>query len=189
MTKRVFVIGAGAVGAYTGGHMARAGVDVTMVDPWVEHVEAMRTTGLELRGLSDEECCNVKVKAMTPEEFQAVVATQPVDIGIISTKSYDTEWAAGRDELCDALRVAASATRLCYAMRCDAMLCDAMLCYACHAIPCHAMPCHAMLCRRRSLGIRLSSHLDPMSTLDLTAHPIVHTHAETRPVHPYTHRA
>ena len=94
MTKRVFVIGAGAVGAYTGGHMARAGVDITMVDPWVEHVEAMRTSGLELRGLSDEECCNVKVNAMTPDEFAAITAERPVDIGIISTKSYDTEWAA-----------------------------------------------------------------------------------------------
>lgn len=94
MTKRVFVIGAGAVGAYTGGHMARGGVDVTLVDPWVEHVDAMRTTGLELRGLSEEECCNVTVKAMTPDEFQAIADTKPVDIGIISTKSYDTEWAA-----------------------------------------------------------------------------------------------
>ncbi|MFT5390356.1 MAG: 2-dehydropantoate 2-reductase [Gammaproteobacteria bacterium] len=94
MTKRVFVIGAGAVGAYTGGHMARAGVDITFVDPWVENVEAMRTTGLELRGLSAQECCNVKVKAMTPDEFKAISAERPVDIGIISTKSFDTEWAA-----------------------------------------------------------------------------------------------
>ena len=42
MSKRMFVIGAGAVGAYTGGNIARAGADVTFVDPWVEHVETMR---------------------------------------------------------------------------------------------------------------------------------------------------
>ena len=31
---------------------------------------------------------------MTPEEFAAIAKDRPVDIGIISTKSYDTEWAA-----------------------------------------------------------------------------------------------
>ena len=71
MNKRVFVIGAGAVGSYTGGHLARSGVDVTLVDPWPEHVEKMRTEGLSLRGMSDEESCEVKVNAMTPEEFAA----------------------------------------------------------------------------------------------------------------------
>lgn len=94
MNKRVFVIGAGAVGSYTGGHLARSGVDVTLVDPWPEHVEKMRTEGLSLRGMSDEESCEVKVNAMTPEEFAEVASSQPVDIGIISTKSYDTTWAA-----------------------------------------------------------------------------------------------
>jgi 2-dehydropantoate 2-reductase len=94
MNKRVFVIGAGAVGAYTGGHLARAGIDVVFVDPWLEHVQAMRENGLELRGRTAEECCNVKVKAMTPDEFKAIAAERPVDIGIISTKSFDTEWAA-----------------------------------------------------------------------------------------------
>ncbi|MCB1742813.1 MAG: 2-dehydropantoate 2-reductase [Gammaproteobacteria bacterium] len=93
MSKRVFFIGGGAVGAYTGGHMARAGVDVTLVDPWKEHVEKMRTEGLELRGVTPEETCTVKLKAMTPEEFQAIAKDKPVDIGIVSTKSYDTEWA------------------------------------------------------------------------------------------------
>ena len=94
MSKRVFVIGAGAVGAYTGGNMAKAGVDVTFVDPWPEHVEAMRSQGLELKGMSEPECFTVKVKALTPDEFKAGAAERPVDIALISTKSYDTEWAA-----------------------------------------------------------------------------------------------
>ena len=94
MSKRVFVIGAGAVGAYTGGNIAYAGADVTFVDPWVEHVEAMRNEGLQLQGMTEEECFKLKVKAMTPDEFRAIRKDKPVDIGIISTKSYDTEWAA-----------------------------------------------------------------------------------------------
>jgi 2-dehydropantoate 2-reductase len=94
VTKRVFVIGAGAVGAYTGGNMAHHGVDVTFVDPWIEHVEKMRSDGLQLKGSSEEECFNVKVNAITPDEFKAMAKDRPVDIGIISTKAYDTEWAA-----------------------------------------------------------------------------------------------
>ena len=94
MSERVFVIGAGAVGAYVGGNMAHAGVDVSFVDPWVEHVEAMRGAGLQLKGMSEEECFRIKVNAMTPDEFKAIARDRPVDIGIISTKSYDTEWAA-----------------------------------------------------------------------------------------------
>ena len=93
MDKRIFIIGAGAVGAYTGGHLARSGVDITLVDPWEEHVQKMRTEGLSLRGMSAEESCEVKMKAMTPYEFSAVTKNKPVDIAVISTKSYDTQWA------------------------------------------------------------------------------------------------
>lgn len=48
MGKRVAVVGAGAVGGYAGGHMARAGADVTLIDPWPEHVEYIRSHGLQL---------------------------------------------------------------------------------------------------------------------------------------------
>ena len=64
MGKRIAVIGAGAVGGYTGGHMARNGIDVTFIDPWPEHVEAMRSGGLRLRGLTSQESFDVPVKAM-----------------------------------------------------------------------------------------------------------------------------
>ena len=33
MSKRIAVIGAGAVGGYAGAHMAAAGHDVTLIDP------------------------------------------------------------------------------------------------------------------------------------------------------------
>ena len=39
MAKRIAVVGAGAVGGYAGAHMAAAGHDVTLIDPWPEHVE------------------------------------------------------------------------------------------------------------------------------------------------------
>ena len=55
MKKRIAVVGAGAVGGYLGGHLARTGNDVTLIDPWPEHVEAIRKHGLKLSGMTDEE--------------------------------------------------------------------------------------------------------------------------------------
>ena len=55
MPKRIAVVGAGAVGGYLGGHLARTGNDVTLIDPWPEHVEAIRARGLQLSGMTDEE--------------------------------------------------------------------------------------------------------------------------------------
>ena len=63
MGKRVVFIGAGAVGGYVAGHMTRAGHDVTVVDPWPEHVEYMRSKGLEISGLTPEERCTVPMRA------------------------------------------------------------------------------------------------------------------------------
>ena len=94
MGKRVAIVGAGAVGGYTGGQMARNGVDVTFIDPYPAHVEAMRTKGLELTGVSEQEHYTVPVKAMHVTEVQSLAKQDPIDIAIISTKSYDTEWAA-----------------------------------------------------------------------------------------------
>ena len=49
MDKRIAVIGAG-IGGYTGGQLAHNGFDVTLIDPWPEHVEAIRKDGLALEG-------------------------------------------------------------------------------------------------------------------------------------------
>ena len=41
MAKRILIMGAGAVGSYVGGYMARMGEDVIFVDPWPEHVSTI----------------------------------------------------------------------------------------------------------------------------------------------------
>lgn len=90
MTKRIVFMGAGAVGGYVGGHMARAGLDVTLVDPWPDHIEAIKRDGLRLSGTQGDH--TVHPKALHLHEVQGLFK-EPVDIAFICTKSYDTEWA------------------------------------------------------------------------------------------------
>ena len=93
MGKRIAIVGAGAVGAYAGGHLARAGEDVILIDPWPAHVEHMRAHGLTLEGLTEEECFTTPVEAMHVTDVQSLSRTGPVDVAFVCTKSYDTEWA------------------------------------------------------------------------------------------------
>jgi 2-dehydropantoate 2-reductase len=90
MGLRIVFLGAGAVGGYVGGHLARAGEDVTLIDPWPEHIEQIKQHGIHLSGTQGEH--TVRLKALHLHEVQSLFK-QPVDIAFICTKSYDTEWA------------------------------------------------------------------------------------------------
>jgi 2-polyprenyl-6-methoxyphenol hydroxylase-like FAD-dependent oxidoreductase len=63
MNKRIAIVGAGAVGCYLGGHLARVGNDVTLIDSWPEHIETIRARGLHLSGMTDEETYTVGVRS------------------------------------------------------------------------------------------------------------------------------
>ena len=93
MAPRIAVVGAGAVGGYVGGHLARLGHDVTLIDPWPEHIEAMRANGLHITGVTPEEEFTIPVKTMHLTQLQDLAKQAPVDIAVVSVKSYDTEWA------------------------------------------------------------------------------------------------
>jgi len=93
MGKKIVVLGAGAIGGYAGGHMTRGGEDVTLIDPWPEHVNHMNKHGLRIDGVTKQESCVVPVKAIHLTEVQALSKERPVDIAFICVKSYDTEWA------------------------------------------------------------------------------------------------
>ena len=93
MAKRIAVVGAGAVGGYAAAHMAAAGHDVTLIDPWPEHVEHMKAHGMEIFGMTPKERMSVKVNAMHITEVQNLAKQKPIDIAFISVKSYDTVWA------------------------------------------------------------------------------------------------
>jgi len=93
MGKRIVFVGAGAIGGYVGGHMTRAGHDVTLIDPWPEHVEHMRAHGLQLSGVTEAERHAVKVRALHVTDVQGLIKERPFDIAFVCVKSYDTEWA------------------------------------------------------------------------------------------------
>ena len=93
MSKRIVVVGAGAVGGYTGARMAQGGEDVTLIDAWPEHVEYIRRHGLQLSGVTPAEKESIQVPALHISDVQRLTREKPVDIAFICVKSYDTEWA------------------------------------------------------------------------------------------------
>ena len=50
MRPSIAFVRTSTVGGYLGGHLARLGHDVTLIDAWLAHVETIR-----MRGLSGEE--------------------------------------------------------------------------------------------------------------------------------------
>ena len=87
---RIGIVGAGGVGGWVGGHLARAGVDVTLIDPWPDHVAAIRAGGIVLTDPGKE--YRVPVKALHVGEAQSLHAT-PLDLAFVCMKLYDTDWA------------------------------------------------------------------------------------------------
>lgn len=92
MAKKIAFVGAGAVGAHVAGYLQREGHDITVIDIWPEHVEAMRSDGLTLEGMTEPECFTVKMNAIHVTELQQVAKADPFDIAFICPKSYDTVW-------------------------------------------------------------------------------------------------
>ena len=89
-TKRIAFVGAGAIGGYVGAHLAKAGLDVGLIDQWSEHVDEIKRHGLHFSGTLGEYV--VPVQAMQIHEVQTLI-NNPLDIAFICTKLYDTAWA------------------------------------------------------------------------------------------------
>ena len=86
--ETVAVLGAGAVGCFYGGMLARAGHDVTLIGRRV-HVEVFRSRGLRFEGLEFDE--TIKVGASTDAS-----AVRGCHLVLFCVKSTDTEAAAGQ---------------------------------------------------------------------------------------------
>lgn len=94
---RIAVLGCGAIGSLYAAHLTRApGVEVWAVDPWREHVDAIRDGGLRVTGLVG---FVAPVRAVTDP-----AGLPPCDLGIVATKALHTRdaVAAARPALADA---------------------------------------------------------------------------------------
>jgi 2-dehydropantoate 2-reductase len=90
---RICIVGAGAVGGYVGAHLSKAGVDTTLVDPWPEHVQAMRERGLVVSGMNGAGAVETPVRALHICDVPQLVKERPFDVAFIAVKCYDTAWA------------------------------------------------------------------------------------------------
>lgn len=86
---RILIMGAGAIGGNVGAPLTKAGYDVTLIDQWPAHVDAMKRSGLRVSGTTGD--YTVPVKALHLHEAQAIA--EPFDAVFLAVKGYDTEWA------------------------------------------------------------------------------------------------
>lgn len=94
MKPRIAVVCGGALGGYVSGYLAREGHDLTLVDMWPDHVEAIRRDGLVLTGLTEPENFTSQVNAIHLSDVHDMArAFGKFDIAFVATKSYDTVWA------------------------------------------------------------------------------------------------
>lgn len=89
--KRMAIFGCGALGGYVGGYLTRAGHDVTMIDPWPEHVAIIQNPGIRLEGLTEPENFQIKTNAILTSDLPSPNQIEPFDTIFIAVKSFDTE--------------------------------------------------------------------------------------------------
>lgn len=80
---KVAVMGAGAVGGYFGGLLAKSGAEITLIARG-KHLEAMRKEGLRIKSYGGDFRVDVRA-ASDPKEVG------PVELIIFTVKAYDTE--------------------------------------------------------------------------------------------------
>jgi 2-dehydropantoate 2-reductase len=83
------IMGTGSIGSLLAAHLTEAGHDVSAVDGWYPHVEAVRTDGVEIR--TPDEQHRVRLDAYHLDEVAEVA--RPVDVLLVAVKAYDSAWA------------------------------------------------------------------------------------------------
>jgi 2-dehydropantoate 2-reductase len=87
--ERIAVLGACANGASIGADVINAGHDVTYIEQWPSHVEAMRESGIRVE--MPEETI---VTAVRPYHLcEVATLRERFDIVFVVVKAYDTRWA------------------------------------------------------------------------------------------------
>lgn len=87
--KRVAILGSGANGASIGADLTAAGIDVTLIEQWPAHVEAMRSSGL----LIEMPERSLRVEPKTLHLCEVATLKHPFDVVLLLMKAYDSRWA------------------------------------------------------------------------------------------------
>ena len=82
-SPRIVVLGAGAMGCLVGGVLREGGLDVTLVDPWAEHVRAINERGLGIVGYGGDRRIAIRATTAADEAGGA-------DIVIVQCKAGQT---------------------------------------------------------------------------------------------------
>jgi len=93
---RIAFLGTGAQGASIGADFALAGLDVTFIEQWPDHVMAIRENGITVN--LPTRTINAKVPAL--HLCQVAEIKEPFDVVFLVVKAYDTKWACQLIEPC-----------------------------------------------------------------------------------------
>ncbi|MEQ1774191.1 MAG: 2-dehydropantoate 2-reductase N-terminal domain-containing protein [Burkholderiales bacterium] len=88
MGKQIAVLSTGAIGSSIGADLTHAGYNVSLIDQWPAHVEAMKANGLRVT-MPDSEL-HTKVNAYHLCELSSL--NRRFDIVLLAAKSQDTRW-------------------------------------------------------------------------------------------------
>ena len=88
MSKKIAIVGVGAIGGVTGAYLSRAGEDVSLVDQWPANVDAINEKGLTLTALEEE--FTTRPRALHLSDLASI--KEQFDVAIVAVKSYDTPW-------------------------------------------------------------------------------------------------
>jgi 2-dehydropantoate 2-reductase len=86
---RIAFLGTGAQGASIGADFALAGLDVTFIEQWPEHVDAIRAHGITVN--LPTRTINARVPVL--HLCQVAEVKEPFDLVFLIVKAYDTKWA------------------------------------------------------------------------------------------------
>ena len=67
MSQHVVVLGAGAMGSLFGGLLAEGGLQVTLVDPWQEHIDRIKQDGLKFVGFGGDRLVQIAATSNAAE--------------------------------------------------------------------------------------------------------------------------
>ncbi len=90
MHRKIAVLGSGAIGSSIAADLTQAGLDVTVIDQWPAHVEAMKAAGLRVT-MTDNDV-QIPVRALHLCDLAAT--SLEFDLVFLAVKSNDHRWMA-----------------------------------------------------------------------------------------------